>query len=766
MAMCLATTARGQVALPEAVISGPGSYMAVPVLIAAGPLVIGGWQGFYGDPRFQLEVRGSLDGGQQWNTITGVFDTTPPYNSVPLPHAIAVHRSGQIQLTANGGLIGYRHSGPLDAPWLGPTLPFPLAGLGVGAIPSLVTSEDGTRVYALMTSFYSFSGAGAGSVWLARSLDGGVTWQPPVAVSDSNSVGTSAVVAPDGSILVVFMDIRRGEVRMARSTDQGASFAPSTRVGTANDNLGLMPLGWKPQGDPVYPYYNLRRLAPNFPAIAVDRSPGPTRGNLYVTWAEYADGVASPVVRTIGETPNNDFFETATPIELDSDIGGSMTGIHSGGAEADVFRLDAVAGQPFLISGSSPNGAVFVIYRTHPDCRLIATDVGFLPNPDGFPAQYRIAVPWVYTPLTSGPIYFRFSSASSVNSVSYRLRLQRYTPSAGSASRDQRDIVMVRSTDGGVTWGPKVRVNHDAPGADQHQPNVAVDERGLVYAAWYDRRGSAFGDSVNAYAAVSTNGGQSFGPDQRLSSVPSDWFWGMANGVQHGALIGDRIALAAGTDYGMVAWADMRNSPTRSDIYAARIVGVPTAVTAVSDLSAEAAGEGVRLRWTMNDSRAVSGLRVLRAVVNGAESALGDADLMPGGNGAAEFTDVTAERGAEYDYRLAVRSAGRTEWLGPVRVRVPEQVVALACRAAGPNPFASRTSVRLAVPSAAEGVVRVYDVQGKSVRTLAEGRFEAGIRVLEWDGRDGSGAAAQPGIYFVAAAVGGEQARVRVARVR
>ena len=66
----------------------------------------------------------------------------------------------------------------------------------------------------------------------------------------------------------------------------------------------------------------------------------------------------------------------------------------------------------------------------------------------------------------------------------------------------------------------------------------------------------------------------------------------------------------------------------------------------------------------------------------------------------------------------------------------------------------------------AEGVVRVYNVQGKSVRTLAEGRFEAGIRVLEWDGRDGSGAAAQPGLYFGAAAVGGEQARVRVARVR
>src|SRR5262249_51418213 len=106
-----------------------------------------------------------------------------------------------------------------------------------------------------------------------------------------------------------------------------------------------------------------------------------------------------------------------------------------------------------------------------------------------------------------------------------------------------------------------------------------------------------------------------------------------------------------------------------------------------------------------------------------------------------------------------------TAWLGPVAVTMPARITSLAWRAAWPNPFARRTSVKLAVPRRAEGAVRVYDVQGKEVRTLAAGKFDAGEQTIEWDGRDRAGAMAAPGLYFVAAEVGGEHARLRVARV-
>lgn len=42
----------------------------------------------------------------------------------------------------------------------------------------------------------------------------------------------------------------------------------------------------------------------------------------------------------------------------------------------------------------------------------------------------------------------------------------------------------------------------------------------------------------------------------------------------------------------------------------------------------------------------------------------------------------------------------------------------------------------------------IYDLLGRTVRVLAEGRQNAGRYEMRWDGRDESGAAAASGIYF------------------
>jgi hypothetical protein len=158
-------------------------------------------------------------------------------------------------------------------------------------------------------------------------------------------------------------------------------------------------------------------------------------------------------------------------------------------------------------------------------------------------------------------------------------------------------------------------------------------------------------------------------------------------------------------------------------------------------------------------------MRAYRSEAGGAEVALGDGELMPSGDGRAELLDAEAQPGHSYDYRLRVVTGTGTHWLGPVRIEVPQRISALAWRTAWPNPFARRTTVKLAVPRASQGTVRVYDVQGKQVATLAEGAFEPGERTIEWDGRDAAGGVAAPGLYFVTAAVGGESVRMRVARV-
>jgi hypothetical protein len=230
-------------------------------------------------------------------------------------------------------------------------------------------------------------------------------------------------------------------------------------------------------------------------------------------------------------------------------------------------------------------------------------------------------------------------------------------------------------------------------------------------------------------------------------------------------MIGDRIAIAAGDNFGVVGWTDLRNWPIDSDIYASRIVDIPTAVNAVSEFTAEPLADGVHLRWRVNDGHGVSAIEVLRADESTAEGVLGTTPVT-GAEGLAEYVDATAQAGHSYTYRLRVTLGGSASYLGPLAVHTPARIDALVWRATGPNPFAQRASVTLAVPRAENGVVRVYDVQGKVVRTLREGQFEAGEHPLEWDGRDVSGAEAPPGLYFVSAQVGDEHARAKLTRIR
>jgi hypothetical protein len=56
--------------------------------------------------------------------------------------------------------------------------------------------------------------------------------------------------------------------------------------------------------------------------------------------------------------------------------------------------------------------------------------------------------------------------------------------------------------------------------------------------------------------------------------------------------------------------------------------------------------------------------------------------------------------------------------------------------------------VQFALPRAADARLRVFDLQGRVVATIADGHMPAGRHVAVWDGRTASGPA-QPGIYFV-----------------
>lgn len=66
-----------------------------------------------------------------------------------------------------------------------------------------------------------------------------------------------------------------------------------------------------------------------------------------------------------------------------------------------------------------------------------------------------------------------------------------------------------------------------------------------------------------------------------------------------------------------------------------------------------------------------------------------------------------------------------------------------------PNPFNPRTTVRFDLARAAAVQLEVYDLQGRRVRTLASGRFEAGEHAVAWDGNDDGGAGVASGVYLI-----------------
>jgi len=85
----------------------------------------------------------------------------------------------------------------------------------------------------------------------------------------------------------------------------------------------------------------------------------------------------------------------------------------------------------------------------------------------------------------------------------------------------------------------------------------------------------------------------------------------------------------------------------------------------------------------------------------------------------------------------------------------------------GPNPFSQSTAIAFSVPSAGTPVsIRVYDVAGRHVATLAEGEYATGRHALEWTGRDGSGHRVAAGVYFCRTIIGSRESVRKLVVIR
>jgi hypothetical protein len=82
-----------------------------------------------------------------------------------------------------------------------------------------------------------------------------------------------------------------------------------------------------------------------------------------------------------------------------------------------------------------------------------------------------------------------------------------------------------------------------------------------------------------------------------------------------------------------------------------------------------------------------------------------------------------------------------------------------------PNPFSRQTTIEYeGVGEIAEVVV--YDVRGRHVRTLVEGRRVAGAGSVAWDGTGARGEKVPAGVYFVRMVSGAHEVTRRIVLLR
>jgi hypothetical protein len=65
-----------------------------------------------------------------------------------------------------------------------------------------------------------------------------------------------------------------------------------------------------------------------------------------------------------------------------------------------------------------------------------------------------------------------------------------------------------------------------------------------------------------------------------------------------------------------------------------------------------------------------------------------------------------------------------------------------------PNPFNPTTTIRYDLPFESKVKLQIFDLMGRLVATLVDGKQQAGFRMVRWDGHNKYGTDLASGVYF------------------
>lgn len=287
--------------------------------------------------------------------------------------------------------------------------------------------------------------------------------------------------------------------------------------------------------------------------IAIDRTGGIGRGNVYQNWnAQYpavadtsftrsVDGAASFESPLAGPTS---YIKSGT-----MDVGPDGT-LYVAGASlvgrGHLFSRSSNAQDPSQVPTFTPSQQVYLGGTAGGDVEGV--------NPAGLLGQVSIATDHSST-ASRGNVYM----LSSVNPM----------------GPDPLDVMFIKSTDQGETWSEPVRVNNDSPDTDAYQwfGTMSVAPNGRIDAIWNDTRNDATDRTSELYYAYSYDAG-----DTWRGNIPLSEPFNQSLGYPNSDKLGDYYDMVSLDDAAYLAYAATFNGG--QDVYFLRIDAAPPPILA------------------------------------------------------------------------------------------------------------------------------------------------------------------------------------------
>lgn len=731
-------------------------------IVAVGDRLVAAWNDGQGFQTFS-DTQGwatSTDGGLTWTDqgtlphatgVTGFTWTSDPVLTVNEKTG-AVYYAGLCDFNdVNGARSGVAI---VKGRWNGNSFTWGVPAIvrGVSAATDFIDKEwivaDSVtnRVHLTYTRFPS----GLSRIEYQYADSGLTTFSTPQMLSLNSSTengwvqAARPVVDGTGRLYVMYYLIGQQEqdfYRLCRSNDNGNTFAAPATIQTIYTNFGTGTPGFN------------RNTGIQFASIAADRSHGPNRGRLYLSWAESINWLDD--VLAVGgngnksEVETNETFATATA----GTVGFTLRGTVSTISDVDYYALSLTAGQHLIVAADSMgSGGELSLRLVASDgiTRLTFTsfDSGVNPTtPGGTPTPAG----WVFTAPASGTYYVRV--AARVGTGAYRLRTG-LADRDTERGRDQRDVFLSYSDDG-ATWSTPVDLSDEPVGYDSFIPEVAVAPDGGVYSAWFDYRDappSTNGGHASVYLARSGDGGSTWTTLGAVSDTLSNWTATPSNLEPNQ---GDYLALFVNNSTVWPCWADARRG--NPDVFVAAVPLIPNGAQ-VAFQAVRIAPRKVAIDWTASPADTLT-MRLYRSSDGGPFNYL---DLVQfAANGTLTYEDTTVTVNHAYQYRLG-RIVNNVElFFGQVSVFVPG-TFPLQMAAPRPNPVTGATfsaSFSLATTEPADLIL--FDITGREVYrrsiTPVQGQQTLTIPV---------GPELKQGMYVLTLRQGGRNASTRVHLLR